>query len=310
MTRTIALDNGFEFGIMGSEKFKGHEFLALDFGKAVKGGTGPEGGPPISLPDRITNYYIEKDIWHPIYQCDIRDYDSGLRSVWDNTKIEGYFQSELLIQSHKQKIREWLKVKPDFDCYEFCDDNLCVMNIRGGEYRGNDELLLGRKYWVDAVQNMLSVNPKLTFIIVTDDVKYAQKLLPEYEAHHYSIGKDYSIIKNAKYLILSNSSFAFFPTWTSETVKYVIAPKYWARHNVSDGFWACGFNLYRDWMWQDRSGHLFSFEQCRSEYELYKIEHGVNQFGCKASLKQQNVVARCLRKAIVAASKVKHCLWN
>ena len=139
---------------------------------------------------------------------------------------------------------------------------------------------------------MRRINRDFEFVIVTDDVKYAQKLLPLYRAFHFEIGKDYSIIKNARYLILSNSSFAFFPAWTSETVKYVIAPKYWARHNISDGFWACAFNLYRDWMWQDRSGALFTFEECEAEYARYKIENKIHEFRERPPQKPKSFLAR------------------
>ncbi|GAH68596.1 unnamed protein product, partial [marine sediment metagenome] len=38
VTRVIALDRGFDFGIMNPEKFKGKDFMSLDFGKEVIGG--------------------------------------------------------------------------------------------------------------------------------------------------------------------------------------------------------------------------------------------------------------------------------
>lgn len=88
------------------------------------------------------------------------------------------------------------------------------------------------------------------------------------------MAKDYVTIKNAKYLILSNSSFAFFPAFTSETVEKVIAPKYWARHNVSDGYWASEQNIYEGFTYQDRKGRLFSAKECREELEEYKKRHG------------------------------------
>jgi len=44
VTRVIALNNGYEFGIMNSHKFKAPNIMNLDFGKEVIGGTGPEGG--------------------------------------------------------------------------------------------------------------------------------------------------------------------------------------------------------------------------------------------------------------------------
>lgn len=275
VTRSIALDNGYEFGIMSPHKFKGHDFLSLDFGKEVIGGSSPfEGAPPTELPQGITNYYAEKKIWYDKFNCDIRIYDKLLHTVPDNTKIEGYMQAEEFFMHRKEEVKQWLKVKEEKDCYDFSNENTCVLNIRGGEYLGVPELILPRTYWLNAINNMCKVNKDLNFIIITDDVRYCNHILPEYPAYHFDIGKDYSIIKNAHYLILSNSSFAFFPTWTSETVKYVIAPKYWARP-YSDGFWACGFNLYRDWMWQDTSGNLFTYQQCKDEFDIYIKSTGI-----------------------------------
>lgn len=285
VTRSLALDKGVDFGIMSPEKFKGNDFLDLDFGQKVIGGFGPEGGPPIELPTGILNYYVEKDTWHEVYKCDIRDFDENLLNIGDNTKIEGYFQSEKLILHRKSEIKKWLKVNPNYDCYDFSDENVCILNIRGGEYKGNSDLILPKQYWLNAIENMRRIKSDLEFIIITDDLMYTRNMLPEYKSFHFDIGKDYSIVKNAKYLILANSSFSFFPAWTSDTVKYVIAPKYWARHNISDGFWACAFNLYRDWMWQDRDGNLSTYDQCEKEYLKYKIHHKLADFGSKPNVK-------------------------
>lgn len=305
VTRTLALDKGFDFGIMSPEKFKGKEFLDIDFGRKVEGGSGPEGGPPITLPQGIFNYYVEKDTWHEEYQCDIRDYDPNLLDIADNTKIEGYFQSENFILHRKTEIREWLRVKDDHDCYDFSHDNMCILNIRGGEYKGNHDLILSKKYWTDAIKNMLRINNNLEFVIITDDVKYARAMFPQYQSFHFEIGKDYSIVKNAKYLILANSSFSFFPTWTSKTVKYVIAPKYWARHNISDGFWACAFNLYKDWMWQDRNGGLYTFTECEKEYSRYKSEHRIHEFKERPPIKPRSFLGETLRRILHFASTHK-----
>lgn len=306
VTRVIALDKGFDFGIMSPEKFKGKDFMELDFGREVKGGKGPEGGPPMALPEGILNYYIEKDTWYGKYQCDVRDYDAGLLSIADNTKIEGFFQSEKFILHRKAEIRNWLKVAKDYDCYDFCKEDFCILNVRGGEYKGVSDLILTKKYWSDAVKNMSSIKNDLKFIIITDDVKYAKKLLPLYPAFHFNIGKDYSIIKNAKYLILSNSSFAFFPAWTSETVKYVIAPKFWARHNISDGFWACAFNLYRDWMWQDKAGNLYTFKECKDEYEKYKIAHNIDGLSEKPLNISKSFLGRVSSKMFMFISGIRN----
>ena len=77
-------------------------------------------------------------------------------------------------------------------------------------------------------------------------------------------------IKNARYLLLSNSSFAVFPAMTSETLRYAIAPKYWARHNVSNGYWASEQNIYSFFYYMDRHGKIYSPDECRKELDQYK----------------------------------------
>lgn len=263
-TRTIALDRGFDFGIMNPHKFKCLDFLNLDFGKNVIGGKGPEGGPPIELPDGISNYYYEKQKLHPT-GCSITEFDNDLVNISDNTKIDGIMQSEDYFIHRKSEIKEWLKVTPEKNCYDFSSDEICIINLRGGEYRAVPDLYLTDNYWKKAIQNMLQINPNFRFVVITDDVFLAQQMFPDLEVYHFDIGKDYSIIKNAHYLILSNSSFAFFPAWTSDTVKYIIAPKYWARHNISNGFWSCGYNLYRGWNWMDRNGEIYTYDECIKE---------------------------------------------
>ncbi|MBT7545411.1 MAG: hypothetical protein HN612_08745 [Kordiimonadaceae bacterium] len=295
---------------MNPEKFKGKEFLNLDFGKEVLGGCGPEGGPPKSLPQGILNYYVEKDTWYEKYRCDIRDFDPGLLSIADNTKIEGYFQSENFINHRRAEIMDWLRIEAECDCFDFSNDDICILNIRGGEYKGNNDLILPKQYWLNAINNMRRLKKNLEFIIITDDVKYTQKLLPQYQSFHFNIGKDYSIVKNAKYLILANSSFSFFPAWTSESVKFVIAPKYWARHNISDGFWACAFNMYQGWMWQDKKGDLSNFETCEQEFARYKIEHGVDEFGERPPAKEPTYFNKTFSSLLHLASGAKKNLLD
>jgi hypothetical protein len=274
-TRCIAKDNGYDFGFLGTENLgdprfnsKGLYFMDLDLGKEAVD---------------VENTYTEKskriklntchhDMTHG---CDISLYDPDLAKVKDNTLIQGIMQDEKYFYHHLDSIKEWLKVKPEYDTYEYHQDDICIMNFRGGEYRSLHELYLTRDYWVNAIKHMMNINPEMDFRIVTEDVSAANAMFPEIEAYHFDIAKDYSIIKNAKYLILSNSTFGCFPAFTSETVEYVIAPKYWARHNVSDGYWATGQNLYQNWMWQDREGLLFDYEQCYNEFEKYKVESGI-----------------------------------
>ena len=65
-----------------------------------------------------------------------------------------------------------MKVKEEYDTYEYMDDDVCVLNYRGGEYVGFHELYLTREYWLNAMENMTKINPNMKFVTITDDVKH------------------------------------------------------------------------------------------------------------------------------------------
>ncbi len=264
MTRVLALDKGFAFGVMHPEKFKGGNLMKLDFGLPVVGGSSPhEGAPPTILPNGIEHYYCEKRVNRPD-GTDIRSYDNELTNILDNTKIDGLFQGEKYFEHHKEKIREWLKVETVIPTW-----HTCIINFRGGEYVGVRELFLTKNYWDNAVAHMLHIHSDMRFQVVTDDIKTAKKFFPNFDISH-NLKSDYSTIQSAEFLIVSNSSFAFFPAWLNINVKCIIAPKYWARHNVSDGYWACGYNIVKGWLYQNRYGVLQSYEQCVGELQQYE----------------------------------------
>lgn len=269
-TRSIAHDRGLNFGIkyssesIGDKRYNqdGFYWFNLDMGKSV--------------PDKLAVYYEQDErlktnvCQHDmIHGCDIRGYDNNLYNVPDNTLIFGNMQDEKYFIHNKELVKEWLRVKPEYDTYDYTDDNVCVLNFRGGEYVGFHELYLTRNYWLNAMNNMIKINPKMEFVIVTDDIESAQQMLPEIPAYHYSVDKDYAIIKNAKHVILSNSSFPFFAVFTSETIQNIIAPKYWARHNVSDGYWSSFQNIYSGWTYQDGNGNLQTYDECLDEFQKY-----------------------------------------
>ncbi len=268
VTRVIAEDHGYKFGIMNPENFKGADFLDLDFGKQVIGGSGPEGGPARTLPQGINHYYQERKITHP-NGMDIRIFDPHLTHVPDNTKIDGIMQDEQYITHRKDDIRKWLHVKKEYENLRYSKEHICVINFRGGEYVRFPNVFLAQKYWSDAIQYMRSINPDMEFVVVTDDKKTAQKFFPNFEISHDSIASDYSIIQNAYYLILSNSSFAFFPAWLNKKVKLVITPKYWAAHNISDGYWSCGYAITSGWHYLDREGFICDYNSCIKEFNQY-----------------------------------------
>lgn len=270
--RSIAKKNGYEFSVLNREllqdTLRGKEevsFLNLDYG--VECSAEVWNDTYTEKEDRIFCGNSKHDIEHGVY---VAGTDAEMLNVKSGTLLEGNMQSADYFDQYKADIKEWLAINPSYDDKEFCRDNLCILNIRAGEYCGSPELFLRKKYWLDAMKNMKKLCSDMEFMIITDSVQDAQKLLPGIPAYHFDLWKDYVTIKNAKYLILSNSSFAFFPAYTSDTVKYIIAPKYWARHNVSNGYWASEQNIYNEFVYQDRRGRLFTADECRIELQQYK----------------------------------------
>lgn len=279
--RCIAMDLGYEFGTAGQELLavnihsrKGMYFMDMELGTPIR-----DKEKYRIYQEKESRIFRKNSVHDMTHGCYVADADEGIYKIEDDTLIYGNLQAEQYFLSHKKEIREWLKVKKEYDSYEYTRDNLCVINVRGGEYADDHALFLRRKYWLDAMRNMRNIRPDMEFRIVTDDEKAAQRMLPGIEVSHGDLAKDYVTLKNARYLILSNSSFAFFPAFTSETVETVIAPKYWARHNVSDGYWASGQNIYEGFLYQDRDGKLLDAEQCRREWEAYKEMGGLETGG-------------------------------
>ncbi|MCR4787643.1 MAG: glycosyl transferase [Lachnospiraceae bacterium] len=272
--RALAAEKGCEFGTAAQELFamnihndKGMYFMDVDLGTNIT----PEAEQEMKRYDeKEVRLYLpnsKHDMEHGAY---VAGPDDGLKNVEDNTLIYGNLQDESYFAKYRDDLKRWLKVKPEYDSKEYCRDNLCIINMRGGEYTGSPELYIGKKYFVNAMEAMKRIRPDMEFMIITDDEAAAKRMFPKIEAHHFDIAKDYVTIKNAQYLILSNSSFAILPAFTSDVLKYAIAPKYWARYNVSDGYWASEQNIYSIFRYMDKKGRLFTPTECRNELTAYK----------------------------------------
>lgn len=269
--RAIAEKNGYEWGIQSPERFKGHGFMNVDMGTSVLGGNGPEGGPPSSLPNNITNYYREyrHAMWtDPELRTDLRLTDKNLFAIQDNTKVDGLLQSEDYFGD--SDFRQWFKVNDAAEHQETNDHDLCVLNFRGGEVIGNAGCWVPRSYWDNAIRYVLSVRPNMKFIVVTDDVAAANNMLPEFPAYHKSIAWDFVALKNCRNIICSTSTFACFPLWMNTHLDICIAPKYWFHHNLSQGWWSLGCSIYSYVThYMDRTGEMFTVDYCRKEWDDY-----------------------------------------
>jgi len=279
VTRIISEKKGYEFGIMTPDKFKGKEFMRIDFGNPVIGGIGPEGGPPITLPYGISKYYKEKLIRHPLSNLDISPLDESIINIDDNTKIDGIMQSYEYVKDYKGMVLNWIELEKNKIIKEYSSDDICIIHIRGGDFKSSPALM-EREYYINSMNTVIGFKPEIKFYCVTDDPDYCKTILPEVEiigsstskekdankgGHHLGgpIWMDYSILNNAKNLIISASSFSWWPVWTNLNNPFVIAPKYWAAYRMNSGYWSCGESLVDEWNYIDYNGSFFTGNECK-----------------------------------------------
>lgn len=285
--RILAEKYGYEWGVATPQYFRGRNFMPdYDFGKTVTGGNSPRPGqPPASLHDGLVHYYQEPN--EPMPQCGhtaIRFDENLWNNLPDNTKLDGLFQCMGYIEDRKDDIREWLS--HNVNVTEYSDDDICVIHFRGGEY-----LITASwcppEYYANARDRMLEMNPNMKFVVVTDDPANANKFIPWapvvgattlkeqetieqgtgfYKYKGGNIGVDYSILHNAKNVIMSASTFSFWPVWTSPFDNNVIAPKHWFDYKTSDGWWRGVDSIVNGWKYIDRGGKLFTSDQCKKEW--------------------------------------------
>jgi len=285
MCRTLAEKKGFEWGVNPNptfDYFNGANqmyFMDVDFGKQDIQG--------------IANTFEERWTFIDRHETiNIATFDKRVYDIEDNTRLMGYngaagglWQSEDYYIDRKDDIKKWLKVNTDFaEQYEILlkennlvlDDNLCVINFRGGEYKGILHVLLKREYWKMATDHMLMMNSEMKFICITDDKETAAQYMPfEMPILHIDIGFDYYTLNNAKWLILSNSSFGLWAAWLSDKVKMTLAPKYWSQWNLSDGYWGLGDQWYKCFTYLDRDGILSDCETVKREAIQYYKTHNL-----------------------------------
>lgn len=263
LTRTVAEFKGFKWGFNPITEYDYYggtpqiNFLEVDYGET-------HDYKYSEIPSWITFEWKEKFERRDGY--DYYPFQADIFDIQDCTKMYIPCGQDARYYN-KEKLLKWFKIREENkDFYKaqlkengiILDENLTVINIRGGEYRGVPSLILRKEYWQDAIKIMKDRNPKMKFICITDDISYGNNILDfKIPVMHFSIGGDYYVINNAKNLILSNSSFAIFPTWLNDNDPFVIAPRYWARHNVSTGYW-CGSDIWTfGWKFLDRDGLLY-----------------------------------------------------
>lgn len=255
------------FRMDGMENFKGAGFLEIDPGRDE------------SSPITQQNTFKEKMFFDPDLKYFASDYDDRVESLQSGTAIEGLFQSEAYFYEYASEVPNWIPLSDRMKDYAQQFQHVCVINLRGGEYKRHKNLILPEQYWLDAIKNVQEQKGIEDFLVVTDDRLYAKKMFPQFPVLEGGVAECYAALYGAKCLIVSNSSFSYFPVKTRLDKPYVIAPFQWSRFANEYNRWAAPANLYKDWVWQDKEGKLFSYEDClvhqKATLEFYETQYNV-----------------------------------
>lgn len=293
VTRIIADRNGYDFCILKKERFKGKEFIDIDFGTPLTGGHTSKRGYLFKLPRGITNYYSEKRelLGNTLSDMtdDISRTDPHLLNLPPNTKFDGNCQSTKYLDGYREDILRWISIKDDYRKYRPAP-NVCVIHLRYGDFM-QSKAFLPIEYYKNAMAYISSIDSSVIFQCVTDQKEMAEKLLPgvpvigsallntrdNNNANHHNggpIGIDFCLLMNAEYVIIPNSSFSWWAAYLNTNKKTVVAPKYWARFNIADGFWSPSDIITDGFTYVDKKGEIFSSSECWTEKNGFEITHG------------------------------------
>tara|TARA_B100000900_G_scaffold416194_1_gene449916 strand:+ start:377 stop:1348 length:972 start_codon:yes stop_codon:yes gene_type:complete len=275
--RSLANFKNFDFGIINFEAFKGKKFIEIEKGYKKDSSN-------LSFKE-----FKEKCFYDIDFKCFVYGYDSNILNIEDNTIIEGVFQSEDYLLPNPEIIKEFINVRHENFQTLINFDKTCILNIRGGEYKMHKDLILPKTYWTNGINNIKSLYSDLEFKIITDDEEYASRLMPNYEIIKGDIANDFLHIFFAKYLILSNSSFSYFPINLGEKPKYVIAPNNWSRFDNKFNRWISPANFYSKWNWQNKKGEIIEKNKIKiSVIKTYDYYNSYNVLSNAKAFKRFN----------------------
>ncbi len=292
VTRIIADRNGYDFSILKKDRFKGKDFIDIDFGTPLSGGHTSKRGYLFALPHGIKNYYSEKrelvgntfsDMSDDITRTDLQ-----LLNLPDNTKFDGNCQSVRYLDSYREDIMRWMPVRDEYRQYR-TGPNICIIHLRCGDFM-ESKAFLPIEYYKNAMEHIRSIDKDVVFQCVTDQKETAEKLLPGITVigaallgnrdnnnadHHHGgpAGIDFCLLMNANYLIIPNSSFSWWAAYLNSNKKMVVAPKYWARFNIADGFWSPSDIITDGFTYLDKNGKTFSTNECWVEKNEFEKTH-------------------------------------
>ena len=156
--RSISRKLGFGYEIISPENFKGKNFLDIKYSEKYK-----EDVSSIYSNEKSYEYiFREKLYYDKVLQTFASDFDSEILKIKSNTLIKGLFQSEKYFFNND--INKFIKLKKSNKKNLKTSKNVCLLNIRGGEYKRFKNLILPKSYWLNAIKNMRKIEKKCNLL--------------------------------------------------------------------------------------------------------------------------------------------------
>ena len=202
--RIIAEKNGYEFSI--PNEWQGQELFECSLGVDCKQETN------LDIFNEGENKF-NPEVFH----------------VKDNTILDGFWQSDRYLSGYEEKVQEWFRPKKINQIIEY---NTCVIHLRMQDRYGED-LKLPKEYFDKAKEIVRSkVGQSIKFLIVTDNPEMAKSYFKDDVITSNTFIEDFIFIYQAKYKIISASTFSWWASWLNATEDtLIIAPDKWMHYN-------------------------------------------------------------------------------
>ena len=214
--RIVAMKNGYNFFIPYSGKLK-ECFPNLDLG----------------VSDGIIRYGCP----------DLREgeeFNPHIYNVRDFTHLNGNYQGVKYYEDHEDLVKEWLKIEMDDEVQKVIDkypvDEYCYIHLRGNSNKSS-WFMTPKSFYEKGIAEMTKMKEDVKFVIITDDVELSKEFFPDIDVisgHYEGVMTDFKSLYFAKYSIISNSTFSWWPRWLSDGITF--APNHWLNYNKGGEF--------------------------------------------------------------------------
>jgi hypothetical protein len=180
---------------------------------------------------------------------------------------DGYFQSIIFFKNYEEDIKKMFVIKQKYknqfnEKYYYLLDSsnkIAVLHVRrtdfisfGTDELGGKDLTLPLSYYQRCINELESI-AGLKFLIISDDEKFVKenfKFRNDFEFENNSEIVDFQLLLNADYLVISNSTFAWWAAYLNNKKQIVYAPKYWLGFKVKTES-PIGISSFLDWKFID-----------------------------------------------------------